>query len=66
MPPKPVVLCILDGWGQSDTKEGNAPALALHLHSTELCVNFQIQRLSRTDRMWVFQLGKWEIRKLAT
>ena len=28
MPPKPVVLCILDGWGQSDTKEGNAPALA--------------------------------------
>ena len=25
---KPVVLCILDGWGLSDTKEGNAPALA--------------------------------------
>ena len=28
MPPKPVVLCILDGWGQSDVEEGNAPALA--------------------------------------
>lgn len=26
--PKPVVLCILDGWGLSDTIEGNAPALA--------------------------------------
>ena len=26
--PKPVVLCILDGWGLSDRTEGNAPALA--------------------------------------
>lgn len=26
--PKPVVLCILDGWGLSDVTEGNAPALA--------------------------------------
>ncbi|WOI56021.1 2,3-bisphosphoglycerate-independent phosphoglycerate mutase [Palleronia sp. LCG004] len=26
--PKPVVLCILDGWGASDTREANAPALA--------------------------------------
>ncbi|MFD0858838.1 2,3-bisphosphoglycerate-independent phosphoglycerate mutase [Roseovarius aquimarinus] len=26
--PKPVVLCILDGWGLSDTEHGNAPALA--------------------------------------
>lgn len=26
--PKPVVLCILDGWGLSDSKEGNAPLLA--------------------------------------
>ncbi|MEM1075786.1 MAG: 2,3-bisphosphoglycerate-independent phosphoglycerate mutase [Pseudomonadota bacterium] len=26
--PKPVVLCILDGWGLSDRSEGNAPALA--------------------------------------
>ncbi|MGO4916732.1 2,3-bisphosphoglycerate-independent phosphoglycerate mutase [Pseudogemmobacter sp. W21_MBD1_M6] len=26
--PKPVVLCILDGWGLSDTTVGNAPALA--------------------------------------
>lgn len=26
--PKPVVLCILDGWGLSETIEGNAPALA--------------------------------------
>ena len=26
--PKPVVLCILDGWGLSDKTEGNAPALA--------------------------------------
>ncbi len=25
---KPVVLCILDGWGLSDTREGNAPVLA--------------------------------------
>ena len=25
---KPVVLCILDGWGLSETKEGNAPLLA--------------------------------------
>ena len=25
---KPVVLCILDGWGLSDTTQGNAPALA--------------------------------------
>ncbi|MFT4742751.1 MAG: 2,3-bisphosphoglycerate-independent phosphoglycerate mutase [Yoonia sp.] len=26
--PKPVVLCILDGWGLSDATAGNAPALA--------------------------------------
>ena len=26
--PKPVVLCILDGWGSSDTEAGNAPHLA--------------------------------------
>ncbi|MFT6025593.1 MAG: 2,3-bisphosphoglycerate-independent phosphoglycerate mutase [Ascidiaceihabitans sp.] len=26
--PKPVVLCILDGWGLSDVRTGNAPALA--------------------------------------
>ena len=26
--PKPVVLCILDGWGLSETTEANAPALA--------------------------------------
>ncbi len=26
--PKPVVLCILDGWGLSDSTEANAPALA--------------------------------------
>ncbi|KIN63063.1 2,3-bisphosphoglycerate-independent phosphoglycerate mutase [Sulfitobacter noctilucicola] len=26
--PKPVVLCILDGWGLSETREGNAPVLA--------------------------------------
>ncbi|WP_417603893.1 2,3-bisphosphoglycerate-independent phosphoglycerate mutase [Primorskyibacter flagellatus] len=26
--PKPVVLCILDGWGLSDRQEANAPALA--------------------------------------
>ena len=25
---KPVVLCILDGWGLSEAKVGNAPALA--------------------------------------
>ncbi len=27
-PPKPVVLCILDGWGLSETTKANAPALA--------------------------------------
>lgn len=26
--PKPVVLCILDGWGQSEVRDGNAPLLA--------------------------------------
>ena len=26
--PKPVVLCILDGWGLSDDKQANAPLLA--------------------------------------
>ena len=26
--PKPVVLCILDGWGKSAVKEGNAPLIA--------------------------------------
>ncbi len=26
--PKPVVLCILDGWGLRDDREGNAPSLA--------------------------------------
>ncbi|WP_295313280.1 2,3-bisphosphoglycerate-independent phosphoglycerate mutase [Roseobacter sp.] len=27
-PPKPVALCILDGWGISERREGNAPLLA--------------------------------------
>ena len=26
--PKPVVMCILDGWGLSEVREGNAPLLA--------------------------------------
>lgn len=26
--PKPVVLCILDGWGKRDDRTGNAPLLA--------------------------------------
>ncbi|MBV1868246.1 MAG: hypothetical protein KUG69_10135, partial [Marinosulfonomonas sp.] len=26
--PKPVVLCILDGWGQRDDPTANAPVLA--------------------------------------
>jgi 2,3-bisphosphoglycerate-independent phosphoglycerate mutase len=28
MDQKPVVLCILDGWGHSDVRAGNAPNLA--------------------------------------
>lgn len=28
MPHAPVILCILDGWGLSDSREGNAPVLA--------------------------------------
>lgn len=28
MPPKPVILCILDGWGLREGREDNAPALA--------------------------------------
>ena len=28
--PKPVVLCILDGWGHRDETEANAPARALY------------------------------------
>lgn len=31
-PPKPVVLCILDGWGLSDVETGNAPLLAATPH----------------------------------
>ncbi|MEH7827920.1 2,3-bisphosphoglycerate-independent phosphoglycerate mutase [Gemmobacter denitrificans] len=27
-PPKPVILCILDGWGHREEREANAPALA--------------------------------------
>ncbi|RYH04287.1 2,3-bisphosphoglycerate-independent phosphoglycerate mutase [Salipiger sp. IMCC34102] len=30
--PKPVVLCILDGWGDRDVREANAPALAQTPH----------------------------------
>ena len=30
--PKPVVLCILDGWGLRDPAPGNAPALARTPH----------------------------------
>ncbi|MEX0310823.1 MAG: 2,3-bisphosphoglycerate-independent phosphoglycerate mutase [Tateyamaria sp.] len=30
--PKPVVLCILDGWGLSEIREGNAPVLATTPH----------------------------------
>ncbi|MFN3210285.1 MAG: 2,3-bisphosphoglycerate-independent phosphoglycerate mutase [Roseovarius sp.] len=34
--PKPVVLCILDGWGLSETREANAPALAETPHFDRL------------------------------
>ena len=34
--PKPVVLCILDGWGLSDSREANAPALAATPHFDRL------------------------------
>jgi 2,3-bisphosphoglycerate-independent phosphoglycerate mutase len=34
--PKPVVLCILDGWGIGDTPKGNAPLLAKTPHMDRL------------------------------
>lgn len=34
--PKPVVLCILDGWGKGPTQEANAPVLADTPHFDEL------------------------------
>ncbi|WP_298259284.1 2,3-bisphosphoglycerate-independent phosphoglycerate mutase [uncultured Litoreibacter sp.] len=37
--PKPVVLCILDGWGLSDTSTANAPALANTPHFDRLMAN---------------------------
>ena len=30
LPKKPVLLCILDGWGISEETTGNAVALAIH------------------------------------
>lgn len=34
--PRPVVLCILDGWGLSEAREANAPALAATPHFDRL------------------------------
>jgi 2,3-bisphosphoglycerate-independent phosphoglycerate mutase len=43
--PKPVVLCILDGWGKRSETDGNAPALARTPHFDRLmqtCPNAQL------------------------
>lgn len=38
--PKPVVLCILDGWGVGATREGNAPLLAATPNMDRLIENY--------------------------
>ena len=65
--PKPVVLCILDGWGLREEEEANAPKLARtptmdHLMAT--CPNATLGH-ART-RMWDFRRDRWGIRKSDT
>jgi 2,3-bisphosphoglycerate-independent phosphoglycerate mutase len=45
MPPKPVVLCILDGWGLNPRSEGNAVALARTPHYDALMARCPNARL---------------------
>jgi len=51
---KPVVLCILDGWGLNPDPTGNAVAQAA-------TPNFD-----RTAPMWACRAGRWAIPKWAT
>lgn len=47
--PKPVVLCILDGWGESDTREHNAIAQALTPHWDRLRAHYPRGVLSASE-----------------
>ncbi len=42
---KPVVLCILDGWGQRDTLEGNAPLIAKTPNFNSIMANSATSKL---------------------
>ena len=45
---KPVVLCILDGWGLSETQAGNAPALRRPARPMRACR--RVRRRARAGR----------------
>lgn len=61
--PKPVVLCILDGWGLRDETEGNAPALAKTPHFDRIMQGPHAQLLThgRDAGLPTGQMGNSEV-----
>lgn len=62
-PPKPVVLCILDGWGLRAETEGNAPALAKTPHFDRIMQGPHAQLLThgRDAGLPTGQMGNSEV-----
>ena len=62
--PKPVVLCILDGWGLSERIEANAPALANtpHIdHLMQTCPNATLITHGKDVGLPEGQMGNSEV-----
>lgn len=62
--PKPVVLCILDGWGKRSDREGNAPLLAATPHFDtimETCPSAQLLTHGRDAGLPTGQMGNSEV-----
>lgn len=63
-PTKPVVLCILDGWGLSDVRAGNAPLLAQTPHFDRImasCPNATLVTHGRDVGLPQGQMGNSEV-----
>ena len=62
--PKPVVLCILDGWGISEQETGNAPLLAETPHYDRLmaqCPNATLTTFGPDAGLPKGQMGNSEV-----
>lgn len=64
MKKRPIVLCIMDGYGISESINGNAVRLANTPNLDDLMAMYQTQLFQLVVCLLVYLMDKWEIVKL--